>query len=63
MDTLKSYPNEVIRSLGKSSSCHINLQYDTYKSNNDVLNEEVFRSEQEDRLQSQLISQGSSFQM
>ena len=58
-NTLKSSPNEEIRNLWKSTSCHTNLQYDTYKNTKDVL--KVFRSEQEDRLQNQLTIQGSFF--
>ena len=45
--------------LWKSSSCHTNIQYDVYKSTKEVLKD--FRSNQEDKLQHHLTSQGFFF--
>ena len=45
--------------LWKSTSSHTNLQYDRYKDTKDVI--KAFRSSQEERLPSHLVSQGSYF--
>ena len=42
-----------------SSSCHTNIQYDVYKSTKEVLKD--FHSNQEDKLQHHLTSQGFFF--
>ena len=57
--TMKTSRNHSIGDLWKSSSCHTNIQYDTYKSTKDVLKD--FRSSQEDKLQHTLTSQGFFF--
>ena len=56
---LKTSPNENIRSLWKDTSNAPNLQYDTYRSTQDVL--KSFRSKHEERLKDHLVSQGSFF--
>ena len=56
---MKKSRNHSIQDLWKSTSCHTNIQYDTYKSTKDVLKD--FRSSQEDKLQHNLISQGFFF--
>ena len=48
-NSLKESPNDSLKDLWKSSSCHTNIQYDVYKSNKEVLKD--FRSNQEDKLQ------------
>ena len=56
---LKPPPNEDIKILWKSTGTHTNLQYDKYKGTKQLL--KAFRSNQEDRLISHLVSQGSFF--
>ena len=56
---LKSSKNESVKHLWKSSSNHTNIQYDVFKSTKEVLKN--FRSNQEDRLQNDLLSQGFFF--
>ena len=56
---LKLSPNEEIKSLWKDTSCYKNIQYDTYQNTKHVLNS--IRQEHEDRLQYNLVSQGSFF--
>ena len=58
-NSLKESPNDSLKDLWKSSSCHTNIQYDVYKSTKEVL--EDFRSNQEDKLQHHLTSQGFFF--
>ena len=58
-NALKTSQNDSIKQLWNSSSHHTNLQYDRYTSTKDVLKE--FRSEQEAKLQYNLIYQGSFF--
>ena len=55
----KESPNDSLKDLWKSSSCHTNIQYDVYKSTKEVLKD--FRSNQEDKLQHHLTSQGFFF--
>ena len=55
----KCSSNEDIKHLWKSTSTHTNLQYDRYRDTKEVL--KAFRSSQEERLQSHLVSQGSFF--
>ena len=52
-------PNDDIRSLWKTTSTHTNLQYDQNRDTKQVL--KAFHTNQEERLQSHLISQGSFF--
>ena len=54
-NSLKESPKD----LWKSSSCHTNIQYDLYKSTEEVLKD--FRSNQEDKMQHHLTSQGFFF--
>ena len=56
---LKSSPNEDINKLWRDTSNHKNIQYDTYKNTKDVLN--TVRKSHEEKLQNNLISQGSFF--
>ena len=56
---LKLSPNEEIKSLWKDTSCYKNIQYDIYQNTKHVLNS--IRQEHEDRLQYNLVSQGSFF--
>ena len=56
---LRKSPNDDIRSLWKTTSTHTNLQYDQYRDTKQVL--KAFHTNQEERLQSHLISQGSFF--
>ena len=58
-NVLKSSPNKAIQTLWKSTRISTNLQYDSYKDTKQVL--KAFRSDQENRLKSQLVSQGSFF--
>ena len=58
-NSLKESPNDSLKDLWKSSSCHTNIQYDVYKSTKEVL--EDFRSNQGDKLQHHLTSQGFFF--
>ena len=58
-NSLKESPNDSLKDLWKSSSCHTNIQYDVYKSTKEVLKH--FRSNQEDKLQHHLTSQGFFF--
>ena len=58
-NALKSSPNEAIRNLWKDTSNNKNAQYDIYKSTKEVL--KAMRSEQEMKLQYDLISQGWFF--
>ena len=58
-NSLKLSPNDSLKDLWKSSSCHTNVQYDVYKSTKEVLKD--FRSNQEDKLQHHLTSQGFFF--
>ena len=37
-NSLKESPNDSLKDLWKSSSCHTNIQYDVYKSTKEVLN-------------------------
>ena len=46
-NSLKESPNDSLKDLWKSSSCHTNIQYDVYKSTKEVLKD--FRSNQEDK--------------
>ena len=57
--SLKVSPNDSLKDLWKSSSCHTNIQYDVNKSTKEVLKD--LRSNQEDKLQHQLTSQGFFF--
>ena len=57
---LKYSPNEDIKNLWAVTKTNRNIQYDIYKdTNEDVL--KAIRNENEERLQKQLISQGSFF--
>ena len=56
---LKLSPNEEIKNLWKDTSCYKNIQYDIYQNTKHVLNS--IRQEHEDRLQYNLVSQGSFF--
>ena len=60
-NSLKESPNDSLKDLWKSSSCHTNIQDDVYKSTKEVLKD--FRSNQEDKLRVQhhLTSQGFFF--
>ena len=58
-NSLKESPNDSLKDLWKSSSCHTNIQYDVCKSTKEVLKD--FRSNQEDKLQHHLTSQGFFF--
>ena len=58
-NSLKESRNDSLKDLWKSSSSHINIQYDVFKSTKEVLKD--FRSNQEDKLQHHLTSQGSFF--
>ena len=58
-NALKTSPNDSIKELWKLTNNNTNIQYDVYSSTKDVLKE--FHSGQADRLQNQLISQGSFF--
>ena len=58
-NSLKESPNDSLKDLWKSSSCHTNIQYDVYKSTKEVLKD--FHSNQEDKLQHHLTSQGFFF--
>ena len=58
-NALKTSPNEAIKELWKLTNNHTNVQYDIYKSTKEVLKD--FRSRQENKLQSQLVCQGSFF--
>jgi hypothetical protein len=58
-NALKTSPNETINELWKSTNKHTNIQYDVYNSTKDVLKD--FRSGHKDKLQNQLLSQGSFF--
>ena len=55
-NSLKESPNDSLKDLWKSSSCHTTIQYDVYKSTKEVLKD--FRSNQEEKLQHHLTSQG-----
>ena len=57
--SLKVLPNDSLKDLWKSTSCHTNIQYDVNKSTKEVLKD--LRSNQEDKLQHQLTSQGFFF--
>ena len=59
--TLKESPNDVTKDLWKSSSCHTNIQYDVYKSKEEVPKRFLFSSRAEDKLQHHLTSQGFFF--
>ena len=50
----KESPNDSVKDLWKSSSCHTNIQYDVYKSTKKVLKD--FLSNQEDKLQHHLTA-------
>jgi hypothetical protein len=56
---LKTSPNEAINELWKATSNSKNIHYDVYNSTKQVLKD--FRSGQEDKLHTQLTSQGSLF--
>ena len=58
-NSLKESRNDSLKDLWKSSSSHTNIQYDVFKSTKEVLKD--FRSNQEDKLQHQLTSQGFFF--
>ena len=58
-NSLKESPNDSLNDFSKSSSCHTNIQYDVCKSTKEVL--EDFRSNQDDKLQHHLTSQGLFF--
>ena len=58
-NALKNSPNEAIKDLWKLTNNHTNVQYDMYNSTKEVLKD--FRSRQENKLQSQLVCQGSFF--
>jgi len=58
-NAFKCSPNEVIKHIWKQTSTHTNLKYDEYKDTKEVL--KAFRSSQEGRIQSHLVSQGSFF--
>ena len=58
-NSLKESPNDSLKDLWKSSSCHTNIRYDVYKSTKEVLKD--FRSNQEDKLQHHLTYQGFFF--
>ena len=53
--SLRSSPNDEIKSLWKSTNSGMNIQYDIYKNTKDILKE--VRSEHKHRLQTQLQSQ------
>ena len=55
--SLRSSPNDEIKSLWKSTSSGMSIQYDVYKNTKDVL--KAVRSEHKHRLQTQLQSQGA----
>ena len=59
LNSLKESSNNSLKDLWKSSSCHTNIQYDVYKSTEEVLKD--FRSNQEDKMQHHLTSQGFFF--
>ena len=56
-NSLRSSPNDKIKSLWKSTNSGMNIQYDIYKNTKDVL--KAVRSEHKHRLQTQLQSQGA----
>jgi hypothetical protein len=56
---LKSSINENIRELWSITSTNRNIQYDIYSNTKDVL--KAFRQKNEQRLQNNLMSQGSFF--
>ena len=58
-NVLKSSPNKDIQTLWKSTSISINMKYDSYNNNKEVL--KAFRSDQEDKSKSHFVSQGSFF--
>ena len=58
-NSLKESRNDSLKDLSKSSSSHTNIQYDVFKSTKEVLKD--FRSNQEDKLQHHLTSQGFFF--
>ena len=57
LNALRSSPNNNIKSLWKSTNNGMNIQYDVYKKNIDVL--KAVRSEHKNHLQTQLKSQGA----
>ena len=56
---VKTSPNEAIKDLWKLTNSHTNVQYDVYNSTKEVLKD--VRSRHENKLQSQLVCQGSFF--
>ena len=56
-NSLRSSPNDEIKSLWTNTSNGMNVQYDVYKNTKDIL--KAVRSEHKDRLQTQLQSQGA----
>ena len=58
-NSLNESRNDSLKDLWKSSSSHTNIQYDVFKSTKEVLKD--FRSNQEDKLQHHLTSQGFIF--
>ena len=58
-NSLKESRNDSLKDLWKSSSSHTNIQYDVFKSTKEVLKD--FCSNQEDKLQHHLTSQGFFF--
>ena len=56
---LKASPNEATNNLWKDTSNYKNVQYDSYKNTKDVLT--TIRKQHEEKLQQNMISQGSFF--
>ena len=56
---LKTSPNEATNNLWKDTSNYKNVQYDSYKNTKDVLT--TIRKQHEEKLQQNMISQGSFF--
>ena len=57
-NSLRTSPNDEIKSLWKSTNSGMNIQYDIYKNTKDVL--KAVRSEHKHHLQTQLQSQGAT---
>ena len=55
-NSLKSSIHDDVKSLWKSTSCSMNVQYDLYKNTKQVI--KAVRQQHTDKLQSQLSSQG-----
>ena len=58
-NALKNSPNAEIIELWKTTSTNKNIQYDVYTTTNEVI--KAFRSNQENKLQDKLSTQGSFF--